>query len=97
MTEEKIRQVINIYRREFARQNIVAKDYDHNKEIPSELDCYGGTNALKHCAGMLDKMDGFIAEGRMDKVYRWLGFVQGVLWARGWFTLDTLKNHNKKD
>jgi hypothetical protein len=32
--------------------------------------------------------------GREDKVMRWLGFVQGVLWSCGVFTIDQLKAHN---
>lgn len=34
-------------------------------------------------------------EGRIEKAFRWLGFVQGCLWATGQYTLDELKNHNR--
>lgn len=30
------------------------------------------------------------------KVMRWLGFLQGVLWARGFFTLEELKGHSRE-
>ena len=46
---------------------------------------------------MLDKMEIFIKEGRMDKVYRWLGFIQGVLWSQRIYTLADLMNHNRKN
>jgi hypothetical protein len=44
---------------------------------------------------MLDKMLEFIRENRMEKVFRWLGFVQGVLWAHGIYSLENLQNHNR--
>jgi hypothetical protein len=36
-------------------------------------------------------------EERMDKVFRWLGFMQGVLWTLDVYTLDELKAHNMPD
>jgi hypothetical protein len=46
---------------------------------------------------MLDKMEGFISENRMDKVFRWLGFLQGFLWSQKIYTLAELTGHNRKD
>jgi hypothetical protein len=31
-----------------------------------------------------------------EKAHRWLGFIQGVLWLSGVFTLDELKEHSRK-
>jgi hypothetical protein len=31
------------------------------------------------------------------KIQRWLGFVQGVLWSSGLFTIDELRDHTKSD
>jgi hypothetical protein len=39
----------------------------------------------------------FVDEGRIEKAMRWLGFLQGVLWARGFYSLDDLKNHSRPD
>jgi len=36
----------------------------------------------------------FTGEGRMEKAFRWLGFVQGCLWACRVYTVDQLKHHN---
>jgi len=52
-------------------------------------------NALEHCHGMLDQMEGFANQGRMSKAFRWLGFIQGVLWVLRVYTLEDLKNHNR--
>lgn len=50
-----------------------------------------------HLKEMLPKMKVFLGEGRRDKFFRWLGFVQGSLWTLGEFTLEELCNHNKPD
>ncbi|MDD2696684.1 MAG: hypothetical protein PHE52_00800 [Candidatus Pacebacteria bacterium] len=46
---------------------------------------------------MLDKMEGFLKEGRIEKAFRWLGFIQGCLWSTGEYTLEDLMNHNRPD
>jgi hypothetical protein len=47
-----------------------------------------------HVLWMIGEMRTFIAEGRDDKVNRWLGFVQGVLWTTGLYTIDDMREHN---
>lgn len=48
-----------------------------------------------HIVGMLPKMRKFLEEGRRDKVFRWLGFIQGVLFSYAWYTIEDMKNHNR--
>jgi hypothetical protein len=36
------------------------------------------------------------ARSAREKAHRWLGFIQGVLWMAGVFTLDELKEHSHK-
>lgn len=36
------------------------------------------------------------ARSKREKAHRWLGFIQGVLWMAGRFTLDDLKEHSRK-
>lgn len=52
--------------------------------------------SLKHCKWMLNQMRSFIREGRFDKVQRWLGFIQGALWATGVGSIDNFKEMNRK-
>ena len=33
---------------------------------------------------------------KREKAHRWLGFIQGVLWMAGCFTLDELKEHSRR-
>jgi hypothetical protein len=54
--------------------------------------------ALAHTAGMLDKIEAFVKEGTpeaWDKANRWLGFLQGVFWVQGIYTLDQMRDHNR--
>lgn len=37
----------------------------------------------------------FPENGSEKKAMRWLGFMQGALWAAGVFTLDELKEHSR--
>jgi hypothetical protein len=39
----------------------------------------------------------FANDGRTGKAFRWLGFMQGVLSAEGFYSIDELKNHNRPD
>ncbi len=52
---------------------------------------------FEHLLSMIPRMRVFVSEGRMDKVFRWLGFMQGVLWTLEVYTLDELKEHNSPD
>lgn len=37
----------------------------------------------------------FAQAGRIEKAFRWLGFVQGVLWCEGIYSIDQMKEHNR--
>ena len=88
MNATKVREVLSTYRRRFEVQNIGKIDFSHSERpSPAEM--------LAHCHGMLDQMEILITEGRMEKVMRWLGFLQGVFWSNGWYCLEDLKNHNR--
>ena len=91
MKVEKVQQVIEIYRRKFEELGIGKTDYSHEEFLQSP------EHGLEHCYGMLDKMEEFIREKRMAKVFRWLGFIQGFLWSQKVFTLTELMNHNRMD
>jgi len=89
VTKDKIRQVIGIYRRYFESRGIPAIAMLHD-EPPRTRE-----EALQHCHSMLDKMEEFVNKGRIDKAFRWLGFVQACLWVHTVHTLDELMDHNR--
>lgn len=46
-----------------------------------------------HCGWMLLEAEGFYAT-KPEKANRWLGYVQGVIAAKGWASLEELKRAN---
>ncbi|MBI3627186.1 MAG: hypothetical protein HY220_00340 [Candidatus Sungbacteria bacterium] len=89
MTKAKVLAVIALYRERFEKEGIGKIKLAHDA-IPAS-----SGQVLEHCHAMLDQMVEFMAEGRLEKVFRWLGFIQGCFWRAGWYTLDELKDHNR--
>jgi len=50
---------------------------------------------LHHVQWMVSQVPNFLKEGRKEKANRWLGFIQGVLWAKKIYTIDEMKEHNR--
>jgi len=89
MTKRKILGVIRKYEWYFKGRGIHAKRFPDKRKPDSEID------VLAHCLSMLPQMKEFLDDGRTDKVFRWLGFIQGCLWVLKIYTLNDLKNHNR--
>lgn len=89
MDGPKILEVVSVYRNFFQHKGIPKKDHPHCLRPGSAREI------LSHCHGMLDKIEVFVAQDRIGKAFRWLGFIQGCLWATGHYVLDDLKNHNR--
>jgi len=75
--------ILTFYRSEFVRLKIEARR--------------GGV-ALQHCAWMIEECLTMLTVPTQDrevffKVNRWIGFVQGVLWKEGIYTVDQLREH----
>ncbi len=49
----------------------------------------------KHILYMLWRIPWLIEAGRKEKANRWLGFVQGALWANDIYTIEEMKEHNR--
>lgn len=47
-----------------------------------------------HLLYMCDTGKQFVQDERIEKAMRWLGFVQGALWALGIATIDEMKRWN---
>jgi len=89
MNSEKILEVIYVYKDYFLEDNIEPLDFIHGDKLAFS------TDVLSHCCGMVNKIEKFVVEGRKEKAFRWLGFMQGCLWSLGIYSLDDLKNHNR--
>ncbi len=90
MTADKIREVIGVYRQKFEKMAVSKADMPHSSYRPRKNE-----DVLAHCHGMLEKMEGFLDQNRIEKAFRWLGFIQGCLWSCGVYTLEELRNHSR--
>ena len=64
--------------------------YDH---IPVCIPKRNGT-PIEHLAWMAGEIQLLVTEGRIEKALRWLGFLQGALWALGLQSIEESKRHN---
>jgi hypothetical protein len=96
MTPKKMREVIGSYR---SLLSLISPSEGPYEGSPSPRE------ALAHVHGMLERverqLDSYESEAGYDsdweKSNRWLGFIQGVLWLHGDYTLDQLKEHNRTE
>ena len=51
----------------------------------------------KHILWMTWQIPQFLKDGRKEKANRWLGFIQGALWAEDIYTIEEMKEHNRPD
>lgn len=50
---------------------------------------------VSHVLWMIDQARDFAHEDRLPKAFRWLGFIQGVMWTLGIVTIDEAKEANR--
>jgi hypothetical protein len=90
MTTDKVRRVVEAYQQQLAAQGVVPVRYVTSGVLPSP------TVALGHLSWMLGEIQGMLETGAdAEKIHRWLGFVQGVLWLAGQKTIDQMRDDNR--
>jgi len=81
--------VLHAYQDQFASWSIERCDagFDNNP---------GMGRAVKHANWMiheiLQRMEA--GEDKPGQLDRWLGFIQGILWCHGFFSIDAMRKHN---
>lgn len=94
MTSEKLIQVFRFYDAELEKRGI------RNRQT-SEYDSTGvelkESTPLEHARWMCPVAIEHVQDGNKEKAFRWLGFIQGVLWMSNIYTLNDLKNHSRPD
>jgi hypothetical protein len=50
---------------------------------------------IRHALWMIGEAREFAREDRLPKAFRWLGFIQGVLWSLGIITINEAKDANR--
>ncbi len=87
MTNEQIDEILNKYE-EYLSPFGVPLRHPPNGDPPDE------TQGARHVLWMSGEVRKFLAEGRREKADRWLGFIQGVLWKLGRYSIDDMRAHN---
>lgn len=52
---------------------------------------------LSHARWMCVRASDFVATGEIEKADRWLGFIQGILWSEGKFSIGEMRDHNREE
>jgi len=93
MTTEKIRSAL------LACEAILAKEANREGVTMAVRDMDADTTARRtsHMLWMARQSLQLLEDGRREKVLRWLGFLQGALWAARLLTIDELKAQNRPD
>ena len=75
-----------------------------NCALPQRPSSITAWHDARHVLWMLDEMDKMLAQSgtceqncrTLEKLNRWLGFVQGVLWKDCFFDLDELRDQTRQ-
>ncbi len=94
MTEQQILALLDEYEEELHRLDFEAVEADHDANIRVDVQDVRKIT-LQHALSMIPVLRSFLAAGKMEKVMRWLGFIQAILWMNGQFTLNALRSHNR--
>ena len=87
MTPEKTLEVLNLHYRTL--------EHYPEQQLPDTLINPSREQLLGHCKWMISQARVFVSEGRMDKAFRWLGFIQCGLFAGEIYNIALLKEINR--
>ena len=75
--------------------------YDETIEHRAKVEAKKGSG-LAHVRWMCQEVQRLAADemitppdSRVEKIHRWLGFIQGSLWSDNIFTIDEMREHNR--
>ncbi|MBE0477000.1 MAG: hypothetical protein IBX62_07890 [Coriobacteriia bacterium] len=68
---------------------------DLEGKVGGNIFAAGKFEALNHAYWMCGETKNFLRQGREAKALRWLGFIQGLLFLGGVFSIAELKGHNR--
>lgn len=89
MTIEQVNEVLTSYDRVLEAMGVEICEH------PLREVCLSEKAALEHARSMIPRMRELIADDQLEKLWRWLGWMQGVLWSFGIYTLDEERGHNR--
>ena len=89
MTKEQVLRVVEQYRAYLPLNGVVAPQCADLDLPPSRLE------ATRHILLMCEQIEDIVEED-VEKAMRWLGFIQGVFWSSGTFSINEMREHNTK-
>ncbi len=84
MTDQKINTVLDLYAERLTETRSTSFWQPWQEEF-------------EHCVVMIPQIRAFVALGRRDKAFRWLGFMQGVFYCAALYTIKEMADHNRPD
>lgn len=101
MTDKKINQVLDLYEKRISTFDPVGlslmtlgiEDASQRKAAQDAIERL--RVQFNHVKEMIGKIRAFLTEGRREKAFRWLGFIQGVFYSSGVYTIEEMANHNR--
>ena len=82
MTDQKILEFLNFYRKYFVRHKIQIQRLSVENYNKPNLSKLSKQKLLEHAHWMTYQIEEFIFTDRREKAIHWLGFIQGVLYAK---------------
>jgi hypothetical protein len=102
MTGDKVKEVADRYERVVMRAVAIISESRSTIVIErGPVDrlwtCWLAKEQAGHLLFACAEMKHFVDENRLEKSFRWLGWVQGTFTALGVYTIDQCGNHNRPD
>lgn len=89
MTYDRIKEAADRY-----RVTLLNEGFDPKRNEKGAYAC-GDDELFGHVLWMCEEI--YKGEMGIEKAFRWLGFVQGVLYAKNIFSISEMKQHNKPE
>lgn len=99
MTKDQILKALDLYESKFPEgfpeggglRWFKPKRYEEHYRNTTPIDRYN------HAWWMILEIRKMLAqpEPNMEKVFRWMGFLQGILWCQNEFSIEEMKDHNR--
>ena len=90
MTKDKLLKTIELYK-------TLLSDYPTKELARYDMQPQTDEEFLAHLNWMLDQMYARVLQGKLKKAFRWLGFIQGVLSAKGIRTIAQLREDSRPE
>jgi hypothetical protein len=98
MTPEKVLAVVERMRVELSLKEFIARSHVYERIVLTKsgregwIDRMVARQHLLHVCATIPKL---LEENRVEKAMRWVGFLQGAMWALGEFTVAQLADMNR--